>query len=115
MPRPRARPTPPPATSRTRSRGCPSPTACRSTTRRPTASARRRSASTCGGLPAQVDALDRAGAAAGREPRMPDPEPLDVDEAVDALNDALSLQYRSALAYTVLAGSLTGWEFQPLT
>jgi bacterioferritin (cytochrome b1) len=46
---------------------------------------------------------------------MSDPEPMDVDKAVGALNDALTLQYRSALAYTLLAGSLTGWHFQPLS
>ena len=39
---------------------------------------------------------------------------MDVDRAVDALNAALRLQYRSALSYAVLAGSLTGWQFQPL-
>ena len=46
---------------------------------------------------------------------MPDPEPMDVDKAVGALNEALTRQYRSALAYSLLAGSLTGWQFQPLT
>ena len=46
---------------------------------------------------------------------MYDPEPKDVDKAVGALNEALALQYRSALAYSLLAGSLTGWQFQPLT
>ena len=46
---------------------------------------------------------------------MPDPEPMDVDAVLDALNEALRLQYRSALAYTLVAGSLTGWQFQPLS
>jgi bacterioferritin len=39
---------------------------------------------------------------------------MDVDGVVDALNTALRLQYRSALAYTVVAGSLTGLRFAPL-
>ena len=46
---------------------------------------------------------------------MPDREPMDVDGAVEKLNTALRLQYRSALAYTLLAGTLTGWQFQPLS
>ena len=46
---------------------------------------------------------------------MPDREPMDVDGAVEKLNAALRLQYRSALAYALLAGSLTGWQFQPLS
>ncbi len=46
---------------------------------------------------------------------MPDREPMDVDGAAEKLNAALRLQYRSALAYTLLAGSLTGWQFQPLS
>ncbi len=46
---------------------------------------------------------------------MPDRDPMDVDGAVEKLNAALRLQYRSALAYTLLAGSLTGWQFQPLS
>jgi bacterioferritin (cytochrome b1) len=44
-----------------------------------------------------------------------DPEPLDVEAAVAALNDALTLQMRSALAYTLAAGSLVGFQFQPLS
>src|SRR5919107_2007562 len=41
---------------------------------------------------------------------MADPdEPLDHDKALAALNRALRLQYRSGLAYSVVAGSLTGF------
>ena len=40
---------------------------------------------------------------------------MDVDAAVDALNVALRLQYRSAVSYTVVAGSLTGFPYQPLS
>ena len=36
-------------------------------------------------------------------------EKLDVGQAIDRLNQALSLQYRSALAYTTLAGGMTGF------
>src|SRR4051794_19597357 len=43
-----------------------------------------------------------------------DKDPLDVDAAIDALNHALPMQYRSAVAYTVAAGSLTGFEFAGL-
>jgi bacterioferritin len=39
---------------------------------------------------------------------------MDVEGVVDALNNALRLQYRSALAYTVVAGSLVGLRFAPL-
>lgn len=39
---------------------------------------------------------------------------MDVQGVVDALNAALRLQYRSALAYTVIAGSLVGLRFAPL-
>ncbi len=39
---------------------------------------------------------------------------MDVEGVIDALNDALRLQYRSALAYTVVAGSLVGVRFAPL-
>ena len=41
-------------------------------------------------------------------------ELLDVDEAVRCLNEALSLQYRSALQYSLASGSLFGFEFQSL-
>ena len=40
---------------------------------------------------------------------------MDVDGVVDALNGALRLQYRSALAYTVAAGSFVGLQFVPLS
>ena len=39
---------------------------------------------------------------------------MDVEGVVDALNHALRLQYRSALAYTVVAGSLVGLRFAPI-
>jgi bacterioferritin (cytochrome b1) len=39
---------------------------------------------------------------------------MDEDGAVETMNAALTLQYRSALSYTVLAGALTGFSFQPL-
>jgi bacterioferritin (cytochrome b1) len=41
-------------------------------------------------------------------------DPMDVEGVVDALNTALRLQYRSALAYTVVAGGLVGLRFAPL-
>jgi bacterioferritin (cytochrome b1) len=42
-------------------------------------------------------------------------DPMDVEGVVDALNAALRLQYRSALAYAVAAGSLVGLRFVPLS
>jgi bacterioferritin (cytochrome b1) len=46
---------------------------------------------------------------------MPDEEEkLDEQEAVKRLNKALSLQYRSALQYSVVASSLAGIEVQAL-
>ena len=45
---------------------------------------------------------------------MSDAEPMKVDAAVAKLNTALALQYRSAIEHTVIAGSLTGVEWQPL-
>jgi bacterioferritin (cytochrome b1) len=46
---------------------------------------------------------------------MPDEEEkLDEQEAVKRLNRALSLQYRSALQYSIVASSLTGIEAQAL-
>ncbi len=39
---------------------------------------------------------------------------MDEEGVIRALNDALVLQHRSAIAYTVAAGSLTGFQFQPL-
>lgn len=41
-------------------------------------------------------------------------ETLDVELAIARLNDALRLQYRSALAYTVVSGSVFGFEYQAL-
>ena len=46
---------------------------------------------------------------------MPDRDPMDEDAVCAALNEALALQHRSAIAYAVAAGSLTGFEFQPLS
>ncbi len=46
---------------------------------------------------------------------MPDDiEPLETDAVLDKLGTALSLQYRSALQYTQLAGSLTGLQWAVL-
>jgi bacterioferritin (cytochrome b1) len=45
---------------------------------------------------------------------MPDRDPMDEQAVIDALNEALALQNRSAIAYAVAAGSLTGFQFQPL-
>ena len=41
-------------------------------------------------------------------------EKLDEQEAVERLNKALTLQYRSALQYSIVASSLTGIEAQAL-
>jgi bacterioferritin (cytochrome b1) len=41
-------------------------------------------------------------------------EKLDVESALELLNEALSLLYRSSLQYTVTSGSLFGFEFQAL-
>ena len=41
-------------------------------------------------------------------------ERLDVDEAIERLQAALRLQYRSALGYTAAAGSLVGFSYQHL-
>jgi bacterioferritin len=41
-------------------------------------------------------------------------DPMEVDAAVDALNAALRLQWRSALAYTHMAGTLVGFQFHAL-
>jgi bacterioferritin (cytochrome b1) len=43
-----------------------------------------------------------------------DKEPLDVEAAIDALNAALRLQQRSAIAYTHMAGTLVGFQFHGL-
>lgn len=45
---------------------------------------------------------------------MPSEEKLDVEGAVEGLNAALRLQYRSALQYSLASGSLFGFEFQAL-
>ena len=45
---------------------------------------------------------------------MPDEEKLDVPLAIERLNEALELQYRSALEYALLSGGLLGFEFQGL-
>jgi bacterioferritin len=41
-------------------------------------------------------------------------DPMEVEEAIDALNVALRLQQRSALAYTHMAGTLVGFQFHGL-
>ena len=41
-------------------------------------------------------------------------EKLDVEEAINRLNDALKLQYRSVHQYMLSSGSLFGFEFQAL-
>jgi bacterioferritin (cytochrome b1) len=41
-------------------------------------------------------------------------DPMEVEAAVEALNAALRLQQRSALAYTHLAGTLVGFRFHGL-
>ena len=41
-------------------------------------------------------------------------EKLDVEAAIGCLNEALRLQYRSTLQFTVASGSLFGFEFQAL-
>lgn len=42
-------------------------------------------------------------------------DPLDVDAALDGLAKALALQLRSALSYTLAAGSVVGFEYQGLS
>lgn len=39
-------------------------------------------------------------------------ETLDVEGAIESLNEALRLQYRSALSYTLAAGGMFGFEYQ---
>jgi bacterioferritin (cytochrome b1) len=41
-------------------------------------------------------------------------DPMDEEGMIDALNHALRLQYRSALAYTLVAGSLVGLRYAPI-
>ena len=43
-----------------------------------------------------------------------DVEPMKVEAALEKLNAALALQFRSALEHTVVAGSLTGVQWQPV-
>ena len=46
---------------------------------------------------------------------MPDDvDPLEIDAVLDLLDTALGFQYRSALQYTQVAGSLTGLQWQVL-
>jgi bacterioferritin (cytochrome b1) len=48
---------------------------------------------------------------------MPDDQekdPLDAEAAVERLNAALRLQYRSVLGYTLAAGTVTGFEHQSM-
>ena len=42
-------------------------------------------------------------------------DPMDEEAMIAALNAALVLQYRSALSYTLVSGSLQGFQFQPLS
>ena len=44
-----------------------------------------------------------------------DKDPLDVDLALERLGTALPLQLRSAAAYTIAAGSITGFEYLGLS
>ena len=46
---------------------------------------------------------------------MGDSDRMDVEAVVRLLNEALSLQMRSSLEFTWLAGSATGMQFQALT
>ena len=39
---------------------------------------------------------------------------MDVEKQLEALNGSLRLQWRSVLQYTLTAGGLAGFEFQPL-
>jgi bacterioferritin (cytochrome b1) len=44
-----------------------------------------------------------------------DKDPLDIDLALERLSKALPLQLRSAAAYTIAAGSITGFQYQGLS
>jgi bacterioferritin (cytochrome b1) len=44
-----------------------------------------------------------------------DKDPLDVDLALERLGKALPLQMRSAAAYTIAAGSITGYQYLGLS
>jgi hypothetical protein len=39
-------------------------------------------------------------------------EKMDVEKQIECLNDALSLQHRSVLQYSLVAGSVIGLEYQ---
>ena len=39
---------------------------------------------------------------------------MEVEEQIERLNASLRLMYRSAIQYTLVAGGLSGFEFQPL-
>ncbi len=45
----------------------------------------------------------------------PKPDPMDVDEVLHRLNEALARQQRSLLQFTVAAGSMFGLEVQGIT
>jgi len=45
----------------------------------------------------------------------PKPDPMDVDEVLRRLNEALALQQRSVLQYTAASGSMFGLDVQGLT
>jgi bacterioferritin (cytochrome b1) len=59
---------------------------------------------------------DRAITPHARLPRVNEnkKDPMEVDPAIKALNAALRLQHRSAIAYTHLAGRLVGFQFYGL-
>ena len=46
---------------------------------------------------------------------MPDPDPMDVPKVLECLNEALELQERSVLQFTLASGSMFGLEMQGLT
>ena len=46
---------------------------------------------------------------------MPQPDPMDVDTVLECLNEALELQQRSTLQFTLASGSMFGLEMQALT
>jgi bacterioferritin (cytochrome b1) len=46
---------------------------------------------------------------------MPENDPLDKPAAIERLNEALPLQQRSALQYTLAAGSVVGLQHQAVT
>ena len=43
-----------------------------------------------------------------------DKEPMEVETVIDRINEALPLQFRSAVAYAIAAGSVTGFAYTPL-